>query len=239
MKTRILTTLAAMLALADLGRAAVQLIQFGEAGIAAAIPDNNLSGLARTHVVTGYDNFIAQSVTISLKIQGTGFGAFNGDYYADLRHVSADGTVTQRVTLVNRPGRTSTMPSGYSDNGFDVTFDDTAAADIHNYRITLNGIATAALSGPLSGAWQPDGRDVDLYSVLDSSNRTSTLGGLASGSPNGTWTVFIADAKAGGTGELADWQVTITGVPEPSSASLLIIGIGSLLALRRKHRAQV
>ena len=236
MKTRILTTLAAMLALADLGRAAVQLIQFGEAGIAAAVPDNNLSGLARTHLVTGYDNFIAQSVTISLKLQGTGFGAFNGDYYADLRHVSADGMVTQWVTLVNRPGRTSSMPSGYSDSGLDVTFDDTAAADIHNYRITLNGAASTPLSGALTGIWQPDGRDVDLLTVLDTSSRTSTLGGLATGSPNGTWTLFIADAKAGGTGQLTDWQVTISGVPEPSSASLLLAGMGGLWAWYRRRK---
>jgi hypothetical protein len=236
MKTRILITLTAILALADWGRASVQLIQFGEAGIAAVVPDNNLSGLARNYVVTGQDNFIAQSLTISLKLQGTGFGAFNGDYYADLRHVSANGTTTRLVTLLNRAGRTTSMTSGYSDNGFDVTFDDTAAADIHNYRITLNGAASTPLSGALTGTWQPDGRDVDLLTVLDTSSRTSTLGGLATGSPNGTWTLFIADAKAGGTGQLTDWQVTISGVPEPSSASLLILGLAAVLARRRRCR---
>jgi len=236
MKTRILTTLAVRLALSDLGRAAVQLIQFVEAGIAAVVPDNNLSGLARNYVVTGQDNFIAQSVTISLKLQGTGFGAFNGDYYADLRHVSADGTTTRLVTLLNRAGRTTGMTSGYSDNGFDVTLDDTAAADIHNYRITLNGAASTPLSGALTGIWQPDGRDVDLLTVLDTSSRTSTLGRLATGSPNGTWTLFIADAKAGGTGELTDWQVTISGVPEPSSASLLLAGMGGLWAWYRRRK---
>jgi len=50
------------------------------------------------------------------------------------------------------------------------------------------------------------------------------------------WTLFVADNQAGGLGQLIDWKVTLQGVPEPSSASLLVVGIGGLLALRRRRK---
>lgn len=236
MKTKIVMAWLLWVSVAVPGRASVQLIQFGENNIAAIVPDNNLSGLARSFTVTGQDNFIPHQVTVRLKIQGTGQGAFNGDYYADLRHLSADGSVTTRVTLLNRPGRSSTMTSGYSDNGLDVLFEDSASDDIHSYRLSTTGGDNNALGGPLTGSWQPDGRDVDLLTALNTSPRTSSLMHLASGSPNGTWTLFVVDASAGGTGQVTDWEVKISGVPEPSSASLLILGLAAVLARRRRCR---
>jgi subtilisin-like proprotein convertase family protein len=88
----------------------------------------------------------------------------------------------------------------------------------------------------LTGTWQADGREANPLSVLDSSLRTTTLNGLGTGSPNGMWTLFVADNQAGGLGQLIDWKVTLQGVPEPSSASLLVVGIGGLLALRRRRK---
>jgi len=239
MKMRFLPLLMAGLVLTGSARASIQLIEFGEYGataISAAIPDNNATGLARTKVLTGYDLYAPYIVTVSLKILGTGFGAYNGDYYADLRHVSADGTMTQLAVLLNRVGRSSTLGSGYSDNGFDVTLADSADDDIHNYRFALSGGHNNPITGALTGTWQPDGRTADPLQVLDTSMRITTLNSLGLGSPNGTWTLFVADAKAGGTGQLVEWKVTMQGVPEPSSASLLILGLAAVLARSRRCR---
>ena len=239
MKMRFLPLLMAGLVLTGSARASIQLIEFGEYGataISAAIPDNNATGLARTKVLTGYDLYAPYIVTVSLKILGTGFGAYNGDYYADLRHLSADGTMTQLAVLLNRVGRSSTLGSGYSDNGFDVTLADSADDDIHNYRFALSGGHNNPITGALTGTWQPDGRTADPLQVLDTSMRITTLNSLGLGSPNGTWTLFVADAKAGGTGQLVEWKVTMQGVPEPSSASLLILGLAAVLARSRRCR---
>ena len=167
---------------------------------------------------------------------GTGHGAWNGDYSADLRHASVDGPMTQLAVLLNRVGRSSTLGSGYSDNGMDITLADSAVRDVHEYRLDFPGGNNDPIGAMLTGTWQADGRNVNPLSVLDSSLRSTMLNDLGAVNPNGTWTLFVADAKAGGTGQLVEWKVTMQGVPEPSSASLLIAGIGGLLALRRRRK---
>ena len=239
MKVKRFYLMALMLALALPGRASVSLVEFGEYGasaISAAIPDNNLTGMARSVVVSDYELKAPYVVTVSMKIVGTGTGAFNGDYYAYLKHVSTDGTMTQLAVLLNRLGRSAEKPSGYSDNGINVTLADSADEDIHNYRFALGGGHNNPITGALTGSWQADGRNVDPLAVLDTSLRTTTLNSLGTGSPNGTWTLFVADAQAGGTGQLTEWKVTMQGVPEPSSASLVILGLAAVLARRRRCR---
>ena len=63
---------------------------------------------------------------MSLDIAGTGDGAFNGDYYAELVNGAGGFAV-----LLNRAGVSSANSFGYGDNGFNVTLNDTAAQDIH------------------------------------------------------------------------------------------------------------
>lgn len=236
MKIRYLSILALGFVWAGPVRAAVSLVEFGESGLTSAIPDNNLSGMARTVTVSGYELKAPYVVTVSMKITGTGYGAWNGDYYADLRHTSVDGTVTQLAVLLNRVGRSSSSVAGYSDNGMDITLADSAATDIHNYRIDFPGGNSNPIGAMLTGTWEADGRNVNPMSALDSSLRTTMLNDLGGVSPNGTWTLFIADTKAGGTGQLTDWSVRMEGVPEPTSASLLIAGAIGLLALNRRRK---
>lgn len=234
---KMFAVLAASLVLAASGRAAVQLIEFGETALNAAIPDNNASGLARSLIVSNYEQKSPYTITVSLKITALGAAAFNGDFYADLRFTPEGSGVSQIAVLLNRLGRTTAMPAGYSDSGLDVVLADDAAADIHNYRVTLNGAHTNPITGMLTGTWQPDGRTADPLQVLDTSLRATSLNALGTGSPNGTWTLFVSDQKAGGTGQLVEWKVTMQGVPEPSSASLLVVGIGGLLALRQRRKS--
>ena len=138
--------------------------------------------------------------------------------------------------LLNRLGRSAEKPSGYSDNGINVTLADSADDDIHNYRLAQSAGHNNPITGALTGTWQSDGRNVDPLAVLDTSLRTTTLNSLGTGSPNGTWTLFVADVQAGGTGQLTEWKVTMQGVPEPSSASLVILGLAAVLARRRRCR---
>ena len=238
MKMKYFAVLAAVLVFATTGRAGI-VLQFGESNLSAAIPDNNLSGLSRSSVQSGYDNYIILSLTVNFRITSTGLGAFNGDFYSDLRHVSADGTTTRLAVLLNRVGRTTSMLSGYSDDeGMNVTLSDSAEADIHNYRLTLNGSNTTPLTGPLTGTWQPDGRNVSPDLSLESTPRTAFLNQLAGAVPNGTWTFFISDVKAGGTSQLMDWQVTIqaAAIPEPGTwaAAALLVGAAGYVRWRKR-----
>lgn len=231
---KLFAILLASLVLVTSGRASVELIEFGETAVNAAIPDNNASGLARSYTVSGYEEKYPYIITVSLKITALGAAAFNGDFYADLRFTPEGGGASQMAVLLNRLGRTAAMPAGYSDSGLDVVLADDAAADIHNYRVTLNGAHTNPITGMLTGTWQPDRRMADPLQVLDTSLRATTLNSLGTGNPNGTWTLFVSDQKAGGTGQLVDWKVRMEGVPEPTSAGLTAM-VGVIWLFRRKR----
>src|SRR2546426_5405996 len=160
-----------------------------------AIADGSASGVSDVRslnsAVTAIGNF-----TVFLNISGE----FNGDLYAYLRHDSGFSI------LLNRPGRTADSPSGYGDSGFNITLSDFATRDIHSY----GAVVTPATGSPLTGAWQPDGRNVDPSLVLDSTARTATLSSFAGLSASGDWTLFLADMQSGGTSALESWSLQVT-----------------------------
>ena len=128
-------------------------------------------------------------VTISLTISGD----FNGDLYVQLTHGSGFSV------LLNRVGRTSLNEFGYGDSGMDITLsDDAAAGDVHVYRTTLFGNENTPVAGMLTGVWAPDARITDPDVVLNTDSRSATLSSFNGLDPNGTWTLFIADASGGG-----------------------------------------
>jgi subtilisin-like proprotein convertase family protein len=189
------------------------------------VPDGNASGLALTDDLTGLGGSITK-LTLSLNISG----GYNGDLYAYLR--GPDGGF---AVLLNRVGVTAGDAFGYSDTGFNITFDDSASYNnIHFYQnlsYELNG------SGQLTGTWAADGRSIDPQSdpsVFDTTQPASLLDSFNGTNPNGTWTLFLTDLSDGGQSTVVNWGLNIEAVPEPSTYALL--GIGFALFLARKKQ---
>lgn len=209
----------------------------GESGVSQPIPDNDSSGVARTFQTSGLTVGIPYDLTVSLSVEPTGFGTFNGDYYAYLLHETTSGFEFRLAVLMNRVGSSASQPDGYSDSGFRLTFSDSALQDIHQYRVSLGG----APSGLVSGTWQPDGRPVDPLVAVDTSPRSALLTSLGQMDPNGQWTLFVADMEAGGTGKLTGWEVravpSATVIPEPSTMWMLGIGYLACMGYRGRRSA--
>lgn len=204
---------------------------FGESGLSQPILDNDPSGVARTVTVSRLAVGVHYDLQVSLSVEPTGLGAFNGDYYAYLFHETPSGSDFRLAVLMNRVGSSVGLPNGYSDSGFKITFVDSAPEDVHRYRVSLGGAQT----GLVSGTWQPDGRNIDPLVSLDSSPRTAFLAPLGQIDPNGSWTLFIADMEAGGTGKLTGWEVrAVATIPEPSP--VLMFGVGCLAWLGWRRR---
>ncbi|HEV2394892.1 MAG TPA: VPDSG-CTERM sorting domain-containing protein [Verrucomicrobiae bacterium] len=186
------------------------------------IPDNDLNGVADTINLSTTITSISD-VTVTLDISG----GYNGDYYAYLRHGA-----TGFAVLLNRVGSTSGNPYGSSDSGLNVTFSDSAAnGDSH---------LGSAGGGALTGAWQPDARNVNPLTALDTDPRTAFLSSFNGMDANGAWTLYIADVSPVGVGTLDSWSLTVdgngaVGVPDGGATlGLLGMGLAGLIAFRPK-----
>ena len=190
-----------------------------------AIPDGNPVGISSSTNFSGISDNIA-SIQVNLNITG----GFNGDLYVYLA-----GPSGQFAVLLNRVGVTGVGAGnafGYSDAGFNVTFDQ-GGVNIHNYQ----GGSYTLVGGQLTGAWAPDGRNIDPASapgLFDSASTGADLGQFVNIDPNGTWTLFLADMSGGGQSTLNSWGLTIVTVPEPQTWAMLAGGAGMLLMLRRR-----
>lgn len=172
------------------------------------IPDGTASGLSDVRVVSSSIATLS-SVRIQLRIDGQ----FNGDLYGYVRHTTAQST--NFCVLLNRAGKTTLSPFGYDDSGLDVLFDDAALnGDIHLYQTEVVPLPNS----PLTGIWQPDGRNDRPFTVLDETPRTTTLGSFAGSPASGEWTLFLADLESGGTNVLVSWALELSGniTPEVS-----------------------
>ena len=195
--------------------------------IGGTVPDGSLSGLSRSLVLDIPGGTIT-SISVSLQIDGT---PFLGDIYAYL----TDGT--RLVTLINRPGRDAGRLDGYDDvQAIDVTFSDLAAADFHTYRLAFGGDESVSLTAPLTGTFQPDGRDTSPTLVETGDPRTSQLSDFNGLGAQRTFSLFVADLSTGGMHQVQGWSLNIETVPEPSSA--LLAAVGFLALLRRNVSRQ-
>ncbi len=153
------------------------------------IPDGDSNGIASNQTI------IADFRTIgSVTVRFSTTGGWNGDLYAYLLHDSGN------AILLNRPGKTSGNPGGSDNVGFNVSFADSAAADIHT---------DPAGSAIVTGSWQPDGRIADPDIVLDTSPRTALLSSFNGLDPGGSWTLYVADVASGDSATLTSWGLTM------------------------------
>jgi subtilisin-like proprotein convertase family protein len=199
-----------------------------------AIPDDSVAGLA--HVIQVPDSYAIAEVVVSLNLSvPSGETGWAGDLYAYVQHGSG------LAVLLNRPGLAPANPAGYSDSrSFSIRFSDTAVnGDVRSYRSVVTGNETTPLSGPLTGAWQPDGRATDPDLVTASDPRTAMLAAFNGGNVTGGWTVFLADMAEGNRYRLDSWSVSVTAVPEPETAAVAagLALAGWSVARRMKKRA--
>jgi subtilisin-like proprotein convertase family protein len=210
----------------SVAHASAQVFVVSSTQLDMAIPDGQLAGI--NHQLTVDAPFAAMGeVRVTLQIDGLGNdGAFNGDLYATLVHGD------DKAVLLNRVGRSTANPVGYSDNGLNVTFSDAAEHDIHNYADS----AQLGLGESLTGEWQPDGRDIGPNAVLDTTTRTGFLDQFQGTNPDGSWTLFLADSDFGGTARLVRWELEFIPVPEPDHAVWVAIGCAALAIFLRRIR---
>src|SRR5262249_20818658 len=105
--------------------------------------------------------------------------------------------------------------------------------DVHVYRSE----STPTTGSPLTGAWQPDGRNINPNSVIDTDSRTALLSSFHNDSVNGRWTLFAADLQSGGLSLIDNWTLTITAVPEPAAfGAVTALGLLALAISRRVLR---
>ena len=187
------------------------------------IPDTGLSaGFSQT--VSDSQIQTLTAVRVGLNLTGTtAGGGWAGDLFVSLNRDLG----SQTAILLNQVGVTGSNPAGFGYDGWNVTFRDDAAADIH----------PAVLgSGILTGNYQPDGRLAPTDTLRPAS--LAVFDGLAG---NGAWHLNLADLSFGGTMTLQSWSLELVGqsvapVPEPDAlaafAGLALLGWG---AWRRTH----
>jgi subtilisin-like proprotein convertase family protein len=195
-------------------QAAVFIFQQGAAGVTFAnnglIPDGERTGWSDTRPIENQFGAISK-VEIALSIAG----GYNGDLFAYVTGPSGSHSI-----LLNRVGKDTVNPFGYSDGGLQVTFTDQAAAEIHSYQaapFTLNS------AGQLLGDWQPDARSDNPFTVTSQSSRSAPLSAFNGSNPNGDWTLFVADLSAGADNRILSWSLTVTTVPEPAHLQLATV----------------
>jgi hypothetical protein len=142
------------------------------------------------------------------------------------------------AVLLNRVGVSSSNPVGYADSGFDVTFNDSLDYDnIHDYQ--SNPAYSVNNYGQLTGTWASDGRNIDpesAPSLFDTTTPTATLQSFFGESPDGDWTLFIADLSSGSQSTVVQWGLDVETAPEPSAGWLVMVGAGVLLVAHKRRK---
>lgn len=188
------------------------------------IPDNNATGISDTR------SLLVQALEIlNVRVWFQAEGDYDGDLYVTIRHNGAE------TILLNRPGRSASLPFGYDTGGMSVTFQDNAAnGDIHIYQ--SSGAYSPVAGSTLTGSWQPDGRDVDPNASVTAAARTSFLMNFKGQDAAGDWTLFAADLSAGGATRIVSWGLQVTVVPEPATVSFVAaFSLGALFLLRKSR----
>ena len=155
---------------------------------AGIVPDNNFSGWSDTRSVSTMPAGTFVGLTVDLQLTG----GWNGDLYAYLVHSTGFSVLLDRVGM----GVSGVSAFGYGDAGMNVNLAATGTS-IHQYG------GNSTFSAPPTGTWMTD-------------NTSGSLASFLSTSPNGTWSLFIADLSGGGVSTVQSWglQMDIVAVPE-------------------------
>ncbi|HEY3854638.1 MAG TPA: hypothetical protein VGO67_09615 [Verrucomicrobiae bacterium] len=171
-------------------------------------------GLASTITTSGEVGNIG-GVTITLDISGGN----NGDLYG---YLSYNGAL---VTILNRPGVSTSNPFGNSGSGYNILISDLAGVNLS----TVNG----TYGSQVTGSYNVNGTD---------GNGSLAFGAYNGADPNGVWTLYLENGVSGGDpSTLVSWSVGINAVPEPTNVAMGIFGVcaiaGRVRAGWKKSRA--
>jgi hypothetical protein len=159
------------------------------------------------------------NVNLSLSSLNQNNPMWLGQVYASLTYgVASEGVRT--AVLLNRPGVSNSNAIGSSLSSLNVTFDDSAAANIFS-------VATG------TGTYQADGRlGVNPYASgvpYNSGNINTGLSALNGGLlQSNKWSLLVADTQQGAEAKLDSWGVKVTGTA--ASSGLLNVGAGGSVA---------
>lgn len=202
-------TAAAVFLIAIAGSARAALTETVDREVDVLVPDDALLGAGDTVEFTSTIHGIVPNATwTGVRVNLELAGGFNGDLYVYLEHG------TDFAVLLNRPGRSTGLDSGYGDSGFNISLDDTAPnGDVHVYRNRVN-----PGGGILTGRWQPDGRDVIPEDALDTHPRSALLSTFVTGNPNGEWSLTVVDVGPGDQARLVRWGLEFVYSAPPEIA---------------------
>lgn len=186
--------------------------------------DGSSSGFSQT--ITTSQIVQLTEVKLGLNLAGNPVGnGFASDMFVSLNLNFGN----QTAILLNQVGLSGSDPLGASYDGWNVTFQDSAAnGDIH---IGL----PAGLDTLLTGIWQPDGR-----TLPGNTERPNLLGVFNGSTGNGDWHLTLADLAPGGAMRLESWSLTLTGAPVPEPETYAVVAGAALLgfAAWRRNRAK-